>query len=318
MAANTSGARAKARAKTNGTPDQNGHGPVDKTFDVDFPVADPTQLIRHLSRPFAVNDVRWKLQTVYGRGGKLYGTIVPFIDRGLVIARLNKVCGLGWSNNPEREGRDSLSYQITVNGVTREDVGVAGGNIEPQKSLRTDGLKRAATLFGVGAYLGTLPRFEVEAGPMLWTKELPKKNNGDKARYTGKLLAPGEKWLRIAYQTWLDGDGSEYGPPLAHGSAENAAGDPEDQAQGPDQDPKPQTGFAARADAVAASTAPADGLAATYRAAAQAVGEEAETTEKNLKGANGNERLLSIHMDRLTRTWKAEHKDEPVPWEVSA
>ena len=102
-----------------GARSRSGRRPRRPLSTLDFPVDDPKIVTEHLSRPFAVADLRWKVQAVYARGQKVCGTIVPFIDRGLVIARLNRVVGLDWNNpEPEREGR--AGFALRSDDVTPE------------------------------------------------------------------------------------------------------------------------------------------------------------------------------------------------------
>jgi hypothetical protein len=99
--------------------------------------------------------IKWLPKDTKSNQGKIM--CVPFIDRELVINRLNDVLGInGWQFSPKREGDGSktgeLSIKVEGDWITRGDTGTAS-KYDGEKGSTSDSLKRAATQFGVGTYL---------------------------------------------------------------------------------------------------------------------------------------------------------------------
>ena len=85
---------------------------------------------------------------------------IPYLDRDLVIQRLNSVLGVnGWQFNIEEVSGGSkigtLSILIGEHWIDKSDLGTKTA-VEGEKGSVTDALKRCATLFGVGTYLYNL------------------------------------------------------------------------------------------------------------------------------------------------------------------
>lgn len=174
-----------------------------------------------LRRPYESHAVRWKPQSLYPREGVAKGAIIVcYIDRGLVIDRLNVVVADLWSADFEDLGHGGLMRcALTVDGVTRVDVGEAAS----LKARYSDSLKRAAVHFGVGVSLSRVPqsRLTVESGMLRTWGE----GRGRGAQVTQKGL----DYLRTRYEDWLDVAGrAVFGDPLAHGDIGEAQGDDAD------------------------------------------------------------------------------------------
>lgn len=169
-----------------------------------------------LRRPFTSKALQWKIQAASAKGG----LVVCYIDRGLVIDRLNVLGPDLWSATFADAGGNQMVCRLTVDGVTREDVG-EGSML---KARYSDALKRAAVHFGVGVSLARVPKswLSVERGHIeVWEK------NG---RWSGRILQPGLDYLRARYETWLRVAGRDtFGDPLEHGDTG------EGEAQGDDE-----------------------------------------------------------------------------------
>lgn len=176
--------------------------------------------LTHLRRPFTPAAMRWKVQVHWGPNGQLpqRGLIVGYIDARLAIERLNLVA-------PDWEDSDYtpvdgglLRCKLTVLGTTRQDVGQGAG-----KGQWSDAFKRAAVKFGVGVSCYALPKIVLDARD----GHVEPKGTLQKPRL--EITASGSEHLRAVYGLWLDTDaGRSFGPPLDHGDAEGAVGDPLD------------------------------------------------------------------------------------------
>ena len=101
---------------------------------------------------------KWKVQTTKGKNAMC----VAYVDARQVTQRLNEVLGVdNWSDTLVEMNTEGIICEISANigekVVTHSNVGV-GGSIHKEKTEASDAFKRAATKFGVGAYL-----YELEA-----------------------------------------------------------------------------------------------------------------------------------------------------------
>lgn len=109
--------------------------------------------IAELRKPFRADQVKFKIQTQpKGTGNDGWGVVVSYLDARDVAERLDVVIGGDWQDTYELFGK-ALECSLTVNGVTRKDVGEAAS----AKELYSDAFKRAAVKFGVGAFLYRMP-----------------------------------------------------------------------------------------------------------------------------------------------------------------
>jgi hypothetical protein len=186
----------------------------------------------HLRRPFTPAAVKFKVQTTFGpqekdkpRTGAL---IVSYIDARLVFERLNLVCPHLWQEPEYIDTRHGLMCALTVDGLTRRDVGEGDG-----KALHSDALKRTAVHFGVGVSLYAIPQIK------LFEEHV--KNGNLKSVKTQKGMSlvitdKGDTLLRKGYTKWLGEHGVQaFGPPLDHGDREGHMDTPE--AAAPDEKP---------------------------------------------------------------------------------
>src|SRR5262249_40047565 len=115
-----------------------------------------------LAAPFAVNEIRWKPQTVSGNRA----LAICYIDARAVIDRLDEVLVIdSWADAyqvlPDGSVVCTLKAKIGDAWISKVDVG--GPSEQPdegdrRKAAFSDALKRAAVKFGIGRYLYRLPR----------------------------------------------------------------------------------------------------------------------------------------------------------------
>lgn len=111
------------------------------------------QILDELRKP--VNGLQWRLQSsgvVKGQNGKPdrgWALCVPYVDARTVQKRFNEVCPRWQSDYKDLGGQIYCGIGIYADGEWhwRWDTGSAGG-IEPEKSLASDALKRAAVQWG--------------------------------------------------------------------------------------------------------------------------------------------------------------------------
>jgi hypothetical protein len=196
-----------------------------------FPAPSLEAALPDLRRPFSPAAVKWKVQTQTPKESPKNGLIVGYVDARLVAERLNLVCGGEWSDAyalyGDRLDAGFIICHLTIDGVTRSDVGQGSG-----KAGYSDALKRAAVKFGVGVSLYAMKQIWLTTGG----------SNGRPAlERDGKYLRipnDADAWLRGAYAKWIEkGAGKVFGKPLSHGDEEGSVGalmDEPVQASGPD------------------------------------------------------------------------------------
>ena len=182
----------------------------------DLPVETLAEAAPYLRRPFTAEAIKFRPV-----GG---GLVVAYVDARLVGERLNAVIPNKWETRFEPyPGGKQIVCHLTVDGVTRSDVGTQGGgsNIDPVKVGFSDAFKRAGVHFGIAVSVYALRR--------TYISDLPA--NGTTGDGKSKMITrEGETWLRRGYRKWLVGegkDGNPFGEALPHGDEEGAVGDPE-------------------------------------------------------------------------------------------
>lgn len=175
-----------------------------------------------LRRPFETKAVKWKVQTAFGGSETMPptgGIVIAYMDRGLVIDRLNMVVPHLWSPQFSALERNHMLCQLTIDSVTREDVG-EGGTL---KARYSDALKRASVHFGVGVSLSRIPRSRLFVDKAMLSS-YQKRSGG----FGLDLTEAGLSYLRNRYDEWLEKVGVDaYGEPLKHGDLGEAQGDEE-------------------------------------------------------------------------------------------
>lgn len=147
-----------------------------------------TQLSEDLLEPFPISDVNWKPQ-VFSRD-KNRALAVAYIDVRDVIKRLDHVVGpLNWAVDHKIVGETAISGIGIRNdsngewvwkwdaGFVEEEENREGAKMKSVKGTISDGIKRAAVLWGIGRYLYHLPKtwvdYDAEKKKLKETPTLP-------------------------------------------------------------------------------------------------------------------------------------------------
>lgn len=168
-----------------------------------------------LRRPFTPAAIRFKVQVQYPKDNPNAAIVVAYIDARLVIERLNRIVPDLWFANYEPLGDTHMICRLTVDGITREDVGQSPSKGD-WKYLYSDSLKRAAVHFGIGVSVYAMSQVRLQKGEHLEIVGSQKK--------TARITPNGETWLRDMYGAWLGVKGHIFGEPLDHGDVEDSAG----------------------------------------------------------------------------------------------
>lgn len=114
------------------------------------------QILQALQEPFPSEYVEWKPQSISKDGKRAIAA--AYVDARRYQERLDLVCP-GWSSHIELLANGQVAkVAITIEGVTREDVGEASA--EDANTVTTavaQAFKRACAAFGLGRYLYFLP-----------------------------------------------------------------------------------------------------------------------------------------------------------------
>lgn len=189
-------------------PKPNGDGSV--AIVPSLPVDNFREAAPFLRRPFTEQAVRFKVQVAWSSGA----LIVAYIDARLVIERLNRVCPDLWFDEYQAIDSKLMMCKLTVDGISRRDVGEGTG-----KGLYSDALKRAAVKFGIGVSLYAIPKMIAD------NRDLDRKQTPGKPDQV-TLKQSGEVTVRAQYALWLERHGVQaFGDPLDHGDADEAVGD---------------------------------------------------------------------------------------------
>lgn len=186
-----------------------------------FPLDSLRAAARELRRPFGPMALQWKIQTQWPRDARITGgLIVCYIDRPLVVDRLNVLVPHLWNDEFVDLERDHTLCRLTIDGVTREDVGEG----RTLKARRSDALKRAAVHFGVGVSLARIPKSRLQVANGHLDVRSYQTSSGE--RFAAEITQKGLDYLRDRYGNWLDKVGERtFGPPLDHGDLGDAQGD---------------------------------------------------------------------------------------------
>ena len=113
-----------------------------------------------LARPFAPEDLEWRLQKTIE--SKLRGIAVPYVTNRAIQTRLDDVVGVdGWHNDYKpwhRSGQKEaqicgISIYFPEKGFITKWDGAEDSDIEPVKGGLSDSMKRAAVQWGIGRVL---------------------------------------------------------------------------------------------------------------------------------------------------------------------
>ena len=183
----------------------------------DLPVDSFKDAAPLLRQPFTPAAVKFKVQATWPKDNPDSALIVSYIDARLAVERLNKVCPHLWSDAYSPVDAKTMWCHLTVDGVTRSDVGEG-----EKKGLVSDALKRAAVKFGVGVSLYATTKI------ILTLKDGHLKSVTAGGKKSLALTPSGEQRCRDIYTRWLEEHGKRaFGEPLDHGDVDEAVGDHE-------------------------------------------------------------------------------------------
>jgi hypothetical protein len=114
------------------------------------------ELFDELCRPFAAEEIDWRIGST--NADKTQGMALAYMDARAVMDRFDGVCGPdGWQNNYTPGVNGSIICNIGVLMPCGEWIWKADGagatDVEGEKGMLSDALKRAAVRWGVGRYL---------------------------------------------------------------------------------------------------------------------------------------------------------------------
>lgn len=186
--------------------------------DPTFPLDSYREAARHFRRPFTPAAIKFKVQATWPKDQPANALIVSYMDARLVVDRLNLLVPHLWQDPEYVADGKLLICRLTVDGITRQDVGEGTG-----KALYSDAFKRAAVKFGIGVSLYAVPKMILKGSDVKATTAGGKRSLA--------MTSDGERTVRSIYETWLQDHGSKaFGEPLDHGDIEDAQGDYEAEA----------------------------------------------------------------------------------------
>lgn len=124
---------------------------------------DPRELQQALARPFAPEDLEWRLQNTIE--DKMRGMAVPYVTNRAIQNRLDEVCGPDnwyndfkpWHSNGKKESQlCGIAIYFEGRGFITKWDGAEDSDIEPVKGGLSDSMKRAAYQWGIGRVLYSL------------------------------------------------------------------------------------------------------------------------------------------------------------------
>lgn len=121
------------------------------------------QTIREeLARPFAPEDLEWRLQRTFESQGRMSGIAVPYVTNRAIMNRLDAVVGpenwynefKPWHGAGKKEAQIcGISIHFEDRGFITKWDGAEDSDIEPVKGGLSDSMKRAAVQWGIGRIL---------------------------------------------------------------------------------------------------------------------------------------------------------------------
>lgn len=115
-----------------------------------------------LAKPFAAEDLEWRLQRTFESKGRTLGIAVPYVTNRAIMNRLDAVVGpenwynefKPWHNSGKKEAQIcGISIYFEGKGFITKWDGAEDSDIEPIKGGLSDSMKRAAVQWGIGRVL---------------------------------------------------------------------------------------------------------------------------------------------------------------------
>jgi hypothetical protein len=113
------------------------------------------EMFDELCRPFAAEEIEWRIGST--NADKTKGMALAYMDARAVMDRFDAVCGPdGWQCNYTMSGAIAICnigvLMPSGNWIWKAD-GAGATDVEGEKGMLSDALKRAAVRWGVGRYL---------------------------------------------------------------------------------------------------------------------------------------------------------------------
>lgn len=128
---------------------------------------DTQEVFDALCEPFPLEYIEWRVGST--SGDKTKGLALCYVDARAVMDRLDGVCGpAGWQCNYSAAPGNAIICNIGVliaGGWIWKADGAGATDVEGEKGMLSDALKRAAVRWGVGRYLYDLKSPWVELEP---------------------------------------------------------------------------------------------------------------------------------------------------------
>jgi hypothetical protein len=118
---------------------------------------DDKQIRLLLCKPFAANDIEWRVQRSGFKSGKPWAMVLCYVTNRAIQKRLDDVFGVfGWKNEYRDIGNGGVECGISIKHegewITKWDA-AQETNVEATKGGRSDAMKRAAVQWGIGRYM---------------------------------------------------------------------------------------------------------------------------------------------------------------------
>lgn len=181
---------------------------------------DPKSIHEELMKPFAAEDLGWRLQKTFENRGQMSGIAVPYVTNRAIMNRLDSVVGPeNWYNDfkpwhavGKKESQlCGISIYFEGRGFITKWDGAEDSDIESVKGGLSDSMKRAAVQWGIGRTLYNMDTVfvEVEQRGKSWVIKKTQRAKLDKA-YLDMLSAMGLKPVSAGgVQSLLENDDAE-------------------------------------------------------------------------------------------------------------
>lgn len=145
-----------------------------------------------LAKPFAAEDLEWRLQRTFESRGQMVGVAVPYVTNRAIMNRLDSVVGpenwyneyKPWHTAGKKEAQIcGISIYFEGRGFITKWDGAEDSDIEPIKGGLSDSMKRAAVQWGIGRVLYNMDSVlvDVEQRGKSWVIQKSARSKLDKA-----------------------------------------------------------------------------------------------------------------------------------------
>ena len=181
---------------------------------------DAQSIQAELAKPFAAEDLEWRLQKTFESQGRMTGIAVPYVTNRAIQNRLDSVVGpenwynqyQPWHAAGKKEAQIcGISIHFEDRGFITKWDGAEDSDVEPIKGGLSDSMKRAAVQWGIGRVLYNMDTVfvDVEQRGKSWVIKKNQRAKLDKA-YLDMLSAMGLKLVSAGgVQSLLEDDDGE-------------------------------------------------------------------------------------------------------------